>query len=185
MHKQNTHYLIHDIAIITISIVVAIFIVKLELVSTLLGATKDMVFVGSFIAGFFFTSVFTTAPAIVMLGEISQTSSVLSVAFVGAMGAVLGDLVIFRFIRDSFADHVMGLVGHRQAGRKVNVVHHLKFLRWVTFLVGGMIIASPLPDELGIGLLGFSKMQLRWFIPLSFVFNFIGIVLIGVVANAL
>ena len=60
----------------------------------------------------------------------------------------------------------------------------LKFFRWLTFLVGGLIIASPLPDELGISILGFSKMKVSWFIAISLVFNFIGILLIGVVARA-
>ena len=61
----------------------------------------------------------------------------------------------------------------------------LKLFRRVSFFVGGLIIASPLPDELGISLFGFSKIKMSWFIPLSFIFNFIGIVLIGVVAQAL
>ena len=51
--------------------------------------------------------------------------------------------------------------------------------------MGGLIIASPFPDELGIGLLGFSKMRTRWFVLLSFTFNFIGIFLIGLVAKTL
>ena len=60
-----------------------------------------------------------------------------------------------------------------------------KFFRWLTWLIGGLIIASPLPDELGISLLGFSKAKTSLFIVLSFVFNFLGILFIGWVARAL
>jgi len=55
----------------------------------------------------------------------------------------------------------------------------------LTFLVGGLIIVSPFPDEIGVSLLGFSKMRTSWFISLSFVFNFTGILLVGWVAKAL
>ena len=68
--------------------------------------------------------------------------------------------------------------------KRLRALFKMKFFRWFTFFLGGIIIASPLPDELGIGLLGFSKMKVSWFVPVSFVFNFIGICLIGLVARA-
>ncbi len=79
----------------------------------------------------------------------------------------------------------MEIIKHQGAGKRIKLLLKLKFFRWLTFLAGGLIIASPLPDELGISLLGFSKMKTSWFIPLSFAFNFIGILLIGWVAKAL
>lgn len=80
---------------------------------------------------------------------------------------------------------VMELVRHKVAGRKVRALLHLRFFRWFTFFAGGLIITSPLPDELGISLLGFSKMKTLWFIPLSFSFNSIGILMIGAIAKTL
>ena len=79
----------------------------------------------------------------------------------------------------------MELIKYQGAGKRIKVLFKLKFFRWLTFLVGGLIIASPFPDELGISLLGFSKMRTSWFIPLSFAFNFVGILLVGLVAKAL
>ena len=110
---------------------------------------------------------------------------VIQVAFVGAAGAMIGDLLIFQFIRDKLSEHLMNLMIDEIAGVKRKFRHHLKFFRWFTFFIGGVIIASPLPDELGVGLLGLSKMNVVWFAPLSFLFNFIGIIMIGLVANAL
>ena len=52
-------------------------------------------------------------------------------------------------------------------------------------MLGGIIIASPFPDELGISLLGFTKTKTNAFIPVSLVFNFIGILLIGIVARTI
>lgn len=185
MNKSMRGYLVQDFMIIIMSIFLAVILVKTHVLTSLLASTADYKFLGSFLAGLFFTSIFTTAPSVVALGEISQIQSVFYVAFFGALGAMVGDLIIFRFIRDKLSEHLMVLMKHEIEGAKVKFRHHLQFFRWFTFFVGGVIIASPLPDELGVGLLGLSKMKTSWFAPLSFVFNFIGILMIGVVANSL
>jgi hypothetical protein len=167
------------------SIFLAVVLAETHILENLLSTTKDYGLLGSFVAGLFFTSIFTTAPSVVALGEISQMQSIIQVAFVGAAGAMLGDLLIFQFIRDKLSEHLMELMKGEIAGAKRKFRHHLKFFRWLTFFVGGLIIASPLPDELGVGLLGLSKMNTVWFAPLSFLFNFIGILMIGLVANAI
>lgn len=188
-HRSNLgkgeFFLMQDIAIISFSIFVAIFLVKTNVLSEVLLTTQKLHSIGSFIAGMFFTSVFTTAPAIATLGHIARESSILNNALFGAMGAVLGDIVIFHFIKDKLSEHVLEVVGHNSLWKRTHTLYKLKYFRWLTFLIGGLLIASPLPDELGIGLLGFSKMKIRQFIPLSLFFNFIGILLIGIVARTI
>lgn len=178
------NYLLQDTVVIIASLGAAWYLVETGVLYQFLASVQGLEFVGSFIAGLFFTSVFTTAPAIVALGEIARFNELLPVALLGALGAVLGDIVIFRFVRDRFSAHVLELLRHRGTGRRVGALFRLKLFRWLSFFVGGLIIASPLPDELGIGLLGFSRTKLAWFIPLSFAFNFIGIFLIGLVARS-
>lgn len=160
--------------------------VKTELLSGLIYSAKSFKIIGSFIAGIFFTTAFTTAPAIVTLGEIAKDGSVLLTALLGALGAMLGDLVIFRFVRDKLADHFVDTMKHEKWWKRVkHVTFHLKYFRWLTFLIGGLILASPFPDELGVSLLGLSKMKTKHFIPISFIFNFIGILIIGVLAQSI
>lgn len=182
--NRTSGLLWHDVLIIVISLGIAIVLVKTEVLVKILMSTRELELLGSFITGLFFTSVFTTVPAIVTLGELARIHSIVPVAFFGALGAVIGDLVIFRFVRDRFSEHVLELVNHRNMARKMRMFLELKLFRWLSFFVGGLIIASPLPDELGISFFGFSKMKTSWFIPLSFFFNFIGILLIGLVARA-
>ena len=167
------------------SVVVAGVLVKTGVISDFLRYSEKLEFLGSFIAGMFFTSIFTTAPAIVTLGEIARENSILPTALFGAIGAVVGDLIIFRFVRDRLSEHIVELVKHQGSGKRIKALFRLRFFRWFTFLLGGLIIASPFPDELGISLLGFSKMRLLWFIPLSWVANFIGILIISLVAKTL
>lgn len=182
-HKNG--FLFHDLLIIAFSVGVSVFLLKTDILVTILTSTKEIEFLGSFIAGLFFTSVFTTAPAIVALGSIAHANSLLPIVIFGALGATIGDLIIFRFIRDEFSEHLLELAQHKSSLRRMHALLKMRIFRWMSFFVGGLIIASPFPDELGIGLWGFSKMKTRWFIPLSFVFNGIGILAIGLIARAL
>ena len=183
--KNHKNSLIRDVAIISLSIAVAIILVKTGAILKVLASSQSLKLFGSFVAGAFFTSVFTAAPATVTLGEIALVNSVFWTAFFGAIGALIGDLIIFRFTRDIFSEHIIDFMRHRDKGRIFRALHKLKFLKWLTLFVAGIIIASPLPDELGIALLGFSKMRLYLFIPFSFTFNFIGISIVGIVARSL
>ena len=174
-----------DLSIILVSILVAVILVKAHVITRLLDGIENLEWLGSFVAGLFFTSVFTTAPAIVALGEIARANSLWTTALFGAAGAVIGDMFIFSFMRDRFSEHLMELLKHEGMGKRFRAVFRLRSFKWLTFLLAGLIIASPLPDEIGISLLGFSKMKLSRFLVLSFVVNTIGILLIGFAARAL
>lgn len=184
-NDRTNGFLLHDVLIIAVSIVVALLLVQTDVLIKILLSARELEVLGSFIAGMFFTSVFTTAPAIVTLGEIARVNSILLVSLFGALGAVVGDVIIFRFIRDRFSEHLLQLAQHSGIGKRTRILLRLKLFRWVSLFVGGLIIASPLPDELGISVLGFSKVRTSWFIPLSFAFNFLGILLIGLIARAI
>lgn len=185
MSKTNKHLLVQDLLIIAFSIGLAWYLEKTEVLVHLLSTTNQLEIVGSFVAGMFFTSIFTTAPAIVALGELSQVNSLLATALFGALGAVVGDLIIFRFIRDRFSEHLIEVAQEQGLTRRFRKLLKSKLLRRSSFLIGGLIIASPLPDELGVSILGFSKMKADVFSVVSFAFNFLGILAIGLAARAL
>lgn len=183
MTRQEKRDLFQDLAIIFFSIVIALFLVKSNVLIDVLESSQKLKWFGSFLAGMFFTSILTTVPATVTLGEIAQNNSLWLTALFGGLGAVVGDLIIFRFVRDRVGEHLQGLLGHQTVSQRFKALFRFKTMRWLTFLAGGLIIASPLPDELGIGLLGFSKTKTALFLPLSFACNFIGILIVGLAAR--
>jgi uncharacterized membrane protein YeaQ/YmgE (transglycosylase-associated protein family) len=132
----------------------------------------------------FFTSVFTTAIATVILGEIAQEQNIFLTAVLGGAGAVIGDFIIFRFMRDHLAGDFDGFLKASKL-RRWRLILHRGFFRWLFLFIGAMIIASPLPDELGLAFMGFSKMRTTPFLVTSFVLNTLGILVIGLVARAL
>ena len=60
---------------------------------------------------------------------------------------------------------------------------HLKFFKWLIPFMGALVVASPLPDEIGLAMMGFSKIRTSLFIPISFLLNFLGILVIGFIAK--
>ena len=173
-----------DLFAIAISVVIAFLIAERGLVGSLLSRADDMGVLGSFIGGLFFTSIFTTAPAIVVLGEIGRAENLIVVGLVGAMGSVIGDIIIFYLFKNHVAKDIENILKMNRRNRFWGLIRSKSF-RWVGITVGALIISSPLPDELGIALMGFSRMENRLFVPVYFGFNFLGIVLIGLAARVL
>jgi hypothetical protein len=58
-----------------------------------------------------------------------------------------------------------------------------KLFYWFVPFFGAVIIASPFPDEIGVSMLGMSKLGSRYFLLISFVFNSLGIFIIGRLAQ--
>ena len=183
--NKASNNLMRDTGIIALSVIIAILLIKTGAIKGILNQTQDLWFLDSFIAGMFFTSVFTTVPAIVALGEIAQSSqSVFLVAFFGGLGAMCGDLIIFRFMRDRLAGDIMRIINVSGNGR-LRSIFRLKLFRWLTFFLGALVIASPLPDELGLTMMGFSKAKTLIFIPVSFISNSLGILIVSLIAKNL
>ncbi|HEY4500718.1 MAG TPA: hypothetical protein VJI70_00395 [Candidatus Paceibacterota bacterium] len=185
MNKKTGDNLKRDAGIILISIIAAILMDKTGAIEGLLSLTRGVWFLDSFVAGLFFTSIFTTAPAIVALGHIAQSSqSVLPVALLGGLGALCGDLIIFQFMRDKLGEDIIRLVNSSGDGRLRSFMR-LKMFRWSTFFLGALVLSSPLPDELGLAMMGLSRARISILIPISFAFNSFGILIIGLIAKNL
>jgi hypothetical protein len=130
--------------------------------------------IASFVAGIFFTSVFTIAPASVALGHIALLGTTMTVAIYGALGAMCGDLILFFFIRDRFTDDLIESIKPSVVRHILNSFH-LGFMKWFSPLLGAIAIASPLPDEIGLTMMGLSKIRIAFLIPISFIMNVLGI----------
>lgn len=183
-HARAMKNLKEDAVNIGMSVLFAWFLISSGTLAGLLSISDAGRTAQSFVAGLFFTSVFTIAPAAVFLAGLAETTPVLIVAFFGALGAMCGDLILFLFIRDRLADDIKALFPKRAVRRFLNSFH-LGFWKWLAPLLGALIIASPLPDEFGLSLLGLSKTRVVVLLPVAFVMNFLGILAVAGVAAVL
>ena len=179
LHKPH---LGRDSLIIAASISIAVFIAKENLVAHFV-STVGFVPIEAFIAGFFFTSLLTITPAGIAFAEMAHVAPLMQIATWGAAGAVLGDLILFLFVRDAISQDLMTMLRGSWI-RKLKALFKSPFLSWAVPVAGALAIASPLPDEVGLAMLGLSKTDLRFLIPVSYAMNFLGILLIGFAVNA-
>ncbi len=171
-----------DLGIIILGIIVAILLVKTGILSELLSSTKDWMPLGSFLAGIFFVSVFTAAPSAVVLFEMARSGSPFEIAVFGGLGALVGDMVIFQFVKNSLSEDIEWFM-KRSRGERLVAIFRFKLFRWLVPFMGALIVASPLPDEIGIAMMGLSKMKTALFVPISFSLNTLGILIIGLIAK--
>ena len=182
--KAAVSHLAENLWILAFSVIAAVFLAKSGVFEQILTSTKESEIIGSFIAGLFFTSLFTVAPATVALAEIAQANSVIMVALIGALGAVIGDMVLFNFLKTHLSDELFSLFTHIKIKRWQRIFH-FKAFHWAMVILGALVIASPLPDELALALMGITKIKASLLIPISFVFNGLGILAVGLVARNL
>lgn len=163
--------------LIILSIVLAFYLYFSGLIQNFIASLGQFQIIGVLIAGALFGYAFTAAPATASLISFTNTINPLIVAFVGATGTMIGDLVIFHFFKRGLPKEVKTIFKKS----KIEKIKRSKW-KWVIPGIAGFIIASPLPDEVGIALLGVTHFDNNSFMLLAFVLNFIGLLIITTAA---
>ncbi|MES2203465.1 MAG: hypothetical protein V4474_04040 [Patescibacteria group bacterium] len=172
-----------DLIILGLSILFALVLMQSGVVEAMVAAGGN-IYITSFVAGIFFTSVITTAPAIAVFGGLQEGGNILLISLVGGAGAVVGDYLLFAFMRNRMDKDVEHLISKKRS-RRLRALFSRPTFKWFTPFIAGVLIAIPLPtDELAMTLLSIAKLPNRLFIPLAFAFNTIGIYCICVVGHA-
>lgn len=142
-------------------------------------------YLGAFIAGALFAYGFTAAPATALLLLISKQQNLVAAGLIAGIGALVADLLIFSFIRVSFADEIRHL-SNEKVIKTFNGHIPLRIKKYLLPVFAGFIIASPLPDEVGVTLLAaYKKMSFELFTILSYALNTSGILVILYVGTLL
>jgi len=172
----------HEAWLVVLGLVVSVSFIKTDVITGLAPFAADFATLVSFIVGTFFTSVLTTTPAIVAIAELSLYIPAWKLAFAGAAGAVCGDLLIFRFVRSPLAAYIVRSAAHPWMTRLGRTIARSPFW-WIVPVLGAVIIASPLPDELGLIMMGLSHIRMGTFIVLAYTMNAAGIFAIATAAQ--
>ncbi len=137
----------------------------------------------AFLSGLLYTSFFTAPFSILLLVAIDPNINPYLLAVFAGFGAVLGDLIIVKILRliyvpFSFLNHQNGVKAFKKQLEK----YHLNL---ISILLGAIIVASPLPDELGLILLGVSSLSYMKLAVLTFLLNGMGLLIIILAIQAL
>lgn len=169
-HFKNTGLLI-------LSLILLIIFADTSFVKNFISWIGNLGYLGAFLAGMFFVSTFTVAPSMVLLFYLAETLNPFGIALAAGLGGMSGDYLIFRFLKDRVFDELKPVfINH--GGKPLRKLFQTPYFGWAVPLLGAAIIASPIPDEVGIGLLGLSKIKTWQFVGLTFLLDAIGIFLI-------
>lgn len=165
------------------SFIVFFYLAETPFVERIITTMGNLGYVGSFIAGIFFVSTFTVAPAAIVLYHLAELLNPLGVALSAGLGAVIGDFIIFRFFKDHVFEELRPIFS-KLGNHPLLRILSTPYFAWVLPVLGAFIIASPFPDEVGIGLMGISRMKSWQFLILAFVLNSTGIFFIVTLARS-
>jgi uncharacterized membrane protein YdjX (TVP38/TMEM64 family) len=171
-------YKYKNLSFFLLSVLFAVWISRFEQFHEFLLHLGGFGYISIFIAGFLFVSTFTVSTGIVILLVLAELYSPLEIGPIAGLGAVFGDVVIFQFVKDKLADELHDYYDTLDGKHHLQKILHSKYFRWTPPVIGAIIIASPLPDELGVSLMGISKMKTYQFLLLSFILNAFGIFLL-------
>jgi hypothetical protein len=165
-------------------VLIAIILAENETFKGWLLHLGSLEYIGALFAGMLFVSSFTVAISMVVIGIMTENIHPMALALIGGVGAVMGDYLVFKFVRSHIGEELALLVGKENTSY-VKTILRSKYIAWTLPIIGMLIIASPLPDEMGVSLLGLSNMSEGKFILLSYVSNTLGILAIASVAAIL
>lgn len=166
-----------NLTFLLLSILLTVFLSRFDFLSQTLFNLAHIPIIGSLIAGILYVSTSTVVLAILIILDLTKTISPIEISIVGGVGAVVGDIVFFRFFRKNLLREVTPIYD-RFGGQHITKLLNHKFIRWSLPIIGIIIIASPLPDEVGASLIGLTKINTYQFAILSLILNMLGIFLL-------
>ena len=140
---------------------------------------------GTFLAGLLYPYALTSAAGTGILLILAKEQNLLLAGVISGIGALISDIILFLFVKHSFSDEVQKL-SKETAVRTVN--------RWIPDSVrahvlaafAGLLIASPLPTEIGILLMtSIKKISVKKFVIIVYILHASAIFIILLIGNTI
>ncbi len=172
--RTNASHKHKNLFLILVGILAALAFSRNEAFRSFLLQMGSLGYLGAFLGGMLFVSTLSAASGALILLILAERLSPIEIALVAGLGAVVGDLFVLRFVKDDLIEEVKPIYD-KFGGKYLGKLLHTRYFRWTLPVIGALIIASPLPDELGVTLLGIAKMNTAQFALVSFFLNALGI----------
>jgi uncharacterized membrane protein YdjX (TVP38/TMEM64 family) len=134
---------------------IAYYLFSTSFASKLIDSLSNQGYHWVFISGVLTTFGFTAPFGIGVLSKII-VEDILLATLIGAMGAMIADLFIFHTIKFSFANELKTLEKTKAIQEIEKIVKknkHVKVVHYLLYVFAGLMVMSPLPDEIGVSML--------------------------------
>ncbi len=192
LHKTITekpHYRYHikypKFLALVLSFVVAYFLFEYLNIFRLDEFLSSLGYFGTFLTGLLFSYGFTAAPAAAIFLILADSQNIFIAVVLGAIGACIGDFLIFSLIKTGFKDELRRFENEKIV-REIDEEIPLKLRHFLVLMFAEIMIITPLPNEIGISMLAMDHhMTRKKFIAISFLLSLIGITIIMVIGKVI
>ncbi len=186
-HARRFHVRYGNLVLIVLGIIAGVWLIYNPDILLFLAEDESLGYAGTFALGFFYPYGVTTPAAIAGFFLLGKTISPWLIALVGAAGALISDFLIFYFIRHKLLDHLDRFT--KRFNVRIHVAGHMvqrhSTLKHLVPIVAGMIVASPLPTEIAIGIFAAIKFEMKKFLLYAFLFHFVSILIVSQVGRVI
>lgn len=180
IHQQKHH----NYFMLALGIGLAIFLSKSQAFDHFLLTLGQFSYLSAIVAGAMFVCTFTVATGALIIFTLAKTSSPIELVLFGMLGAVIFDMFVFKTIKGSIDNEIVEVLNNPHFSRFKKLTH-TKYFAWMMPLVGLLVFISPLPDEMGISLLGLTKLKTYQFLLISILNHALGMFLVVSAVNLL
>lgn len=168
-----------------IGLVVFVMLFDSALLNSVFDFLKHLDYFGAFMAGVLAASLFTAAPALVLITQLATVSGLdpLWLALLVGIGSAVGDMILLFFFEEQIFYELRPLFKRL----KIKVFTRKSKRRQMSaplLLGGAFIIMTPLPDEIGLGMLGISHFPRIFIFIICLALNTLGNSLVILTARA-
>lgn len=183
-----------NLLLLALSLLFAYYMLKTPQMMSFIEGLGNFGYPAAFALGMLFTYAFTAVPATVAIFSLGEVLNPVLIALIGAVGSVVGNYIIFRLMRDRLLKEIDMLSKEvKNLTKPVSALFFWEEMRiriwraiskskiWQIFVpvFAGFILASPLPDEVGVAIFGAVKFNPEKFIVVSYLLHFAGILAIA------
>ncbi len=163
------------------SIIIAYYIFSKPTVSNWMIQLNNLSYIGIFIGGLLLAFGFT-APFGVGILLTSRPENIFLAVLIAGLGAMISDMIIFKMIKFSFMNEFKELKKTKTAYAIKKITRknkHILIKHYLLYIFAGIMIATPLPDEIGVSMLaGLTTIKPKKLATISFLLHAIFVFLI-------
>jgi len=183
-----------NLIILALSFVFAYYMLRNPQIISFIEGLGNFGYPAAFLLGLLFTYAFTAVPATVAIFSLGEILNPILIALIGAVGSVIGNYIIFKLVRDRLVKEINMLSKEVKNLTKPGSVlffwEEIRIRIWRAIskskvwnvlvpVFAGFILASPIPDEVGVAIFGAVKFNPEKFIVVSYLLHFVGILAIA------
>ena len=158
-------YKYEKICLLFLSILFAYLLFTNDFVFSQITKLNYFGYIGVFFAGILSSFGFT-APFSIGFFIAFEPENILLAAILAGLGSVIADLIIFRFVKNYFADEFVLLKKEKIFIKFEKFLERdfgTKFVNHLMYVLAGILIATPLPDEIGVAMIaGLTKVNQKF-----------------------